>query len=155
MGRRFGARDPIEICDQASEQGDEQPGLLVGKATERVTIAPEQDSDRIRQARSRSLRQSDAAHAPIGWVRRALNQPVPLHAGEHLRHRRLLDPGEAGEIPLRACPAILKRDQHRQMSNAEAEWLEARLAQSGEAARGETDQMSRRGQHIQIHDPAP
>src|SRR5262249_669564 len=85
----------------------------------------------VRQAPLCDLRQCDAAAAPIGRVRRALNQPVPLHAGEYLCHRRLPDLGEAGEITLRACPAILKRDQHWQMSNAEAKRLEPRFAEAG------------------------
>jgi hypothetical protein len=68
---------------------------------------------------------------PIGWVRRALNQPVPLHAGEHLYHRRLLDLGEASEITLRACPAILKHEEHWEMSNAEAKRPEPRFAEGG------------------------
>ena len=55
------------------------------------------------------------------------------------RARTLLDLGEAGEITLRACPAILKRDQHWQMSNAEAKRLEPRFAEAGEPARRETD----------------
>jgi hypothetical protein len=60
----------------------------------------------------------------------------------------LLDLGEAGEITLRACPAILKRDQDWQMSNAEAKRLEAGFAQAGEPARRETDQVPRRREHI-------
>ena len=103
------------------------------KPSQHLVIALEQGRNRVRQARFRGLRQRDAAAAPIGRVGRALDQPVPLHAGEHLRHRRLLDLGEAGEIALRACPAILKRDQHRQMTDAEAQRLEPRFAQAGEA----------------------
>jgi len=38
----------------------------------------------------------------------------------------------SGEITLRACPAILKRDQHWQMSNAEAKRLEPRFAEAGD-----------------------
>jgi hypothetical protein len=49
---------------------------------------------------------------------------------------------------LRACPAILKRDQHWQMSNAEAKRLEPRFAEAGEPARRETDQVPRRREHI-------
>jgi hypothetical protein len=60
----------------------------------------------------------------------------------------LLDLGEAGEITLRTCPTILKRDQDRQMSNAEAKRLEAGFAQAGESARRETDQVPRRREHI-------
>jgi hypothetical protein len=59
-----------------------------------------------------------------------------------------LDLGEAGEITLGACPAILKRDQHGQMSNAEAKRLEAGFAQAAEPARSETDQVPRRREHI-------
>ena len=81
---------------------------------------------------------------PALGVASAANKPVPFHAGEHLRHRRLLDLGEAGEITLRACPAILKCDQHRQMSNAEAKRLKPRFAEAGEPPRCETDQVPRR-----------
>ena len=79
------------------------------------------------------------------WLRRSAasgvrsNQPVSLHAGKHLRHWRLFDLGEAGEIALRACPAILKRDQHWQMTDAEAKRLELRFAKAGEPARRVTD----------------
>lgn len=38
------------------------------------------------------------AHRP---GRACAGSAVPRHADEHLRHRRLLDPGEAGEIALR------------------------------------------------------
>jgi hypothetical protein len=140
--------DPIEVCDQAGEQGIEQPDLLVGEVAQYLTITPEQDGNRVRQARFCDRRQCDAAAAPIGRVGRALNQPVPLHAGEHLCHRRLLDLGEAGEIALRAYAAIPKCDQHRQMSNAEAKRLEPRFAKAGEPTRRETDQVSRRRKHI-------
>ena len=51
-------------------------------------------------------------------------------------------------MALRACPAILKRDQDWQMSNAEAKRLEAGFAQAGEPARRETDQVPRRREHI-------
>jgi hypothetical protein len=40
-GRRFDARDPIEVCDQAREQGNKQPGLLVREAAQYLTITPE------------------------------------------------------------------------------------------------------------------
>jgi hypothetical protein len=43
----------------------------------------------------------------------------------------LLDLGEPGDITLRTCPTILKRDQDRQMSNAEAKRLEAGFASGG------------------------
>ena len=55
-GRPFDARDPIEVCDQAREQVNEQPGLLVREAAEHLMITPEQDGNRVRQARSRDLR---------------------------------------------------------------------------------------------------
>jgi hypothetical protein len=63
----------------------------------------------------------------------------------------LLDSGEADEIALRAGPAISKRDQYRQMPDTEAERPEAGFAEPGESARGETDEMPRRREHIQIH----
>src|ERR1700722_17704014 len=89
-GRRLGARDPIEVCDQTRQQGDEQTGLLVREVAQDLMITPEQDGNRVRQARFCDLRQSDAAHASVSRIGRALNQPVPLHAGEHLRHWRLV-----------------------------------------------------------------
>ena len=54
--RRLGACDPIEVCDQARQQGDEQPGLLVREVAQDLMITPEQDSNRVRQARFRDLR---------------------------------------------------------------------------------------------------
>jgi hypothetical protein len=42
---------------------------------------------------------------------------------------------------------ILKRDQHWQMSNAEAKRLEPRFARAGKPARRETDQVPRRREH--------
>jgi hypothetical protein len=39
-GRRFDARDPIEVCDQARQQGDEQSGLLVREVAQHLMIAP-------------------------------------------------------------------------------------------------------------------
>jgi len=151
VGHRFDARDPIEVCDQARQQVNEQPSLIVREAAQDLMIAPKQESNCVRQARFCGLRQCYAAAAPIGRVGRAPNQPVPLHAREHLCHRRLLDLGEAGEITLRAGPAILKRDQHRQMSDAKTKRLEPRFAEAGEPARGETDQMSGRRKHIEFH----
>ena len=49
-GRRFEARDLIEVCDQAREQDNTQPDLLVREAAQYLTITPEQDSNRVRQA---------------------------------------------------------------------------------------------------------
>ena len=69
---------------------------------------------------------------PSARVRLAPDQPIPLHPGEHLSHRRLLDLGKTGEIPLRARPAIPECDQHRQVSNAKAERLEPSLAEADE-----------------------
>ena len=40
-GRRFDARDPIEVCDQAREQGNKQPCLLAREAAQYLTITPE------------------------------------------------------------------------------------------------------------------
>jgi hypothetical protein len=54
--RRFDARDPIEVFDQAPEQGDEKPCLSVAEAAQRLAITLRQDSDRGGQARSRELK---------------------------------------------------------------------------------------------------
>jgi hypothetical protein len=47
LRRRLGARDPIEVYDQAPEQGDELPGLLVREAPQRLAVALEQSGDRV------------------------------------------------------------------------------------------------------------
>jgi len=52
-----------------------------------------------------------------------LDQSIPLHAGQHLRHRGLLNPSEPGQIALRPDLAILKRNQHRQVTDTEAQRL--------------------------------
>src|SRR3546814_4265926 len=111
--------------------------------------------NRVREVRFSGLRQGVADAAPSGRVRREPNQPVPLRAGEHLCHRRLLDPGEAGGITLRAGPAIMQRDQHGQMSNAKAKRLESRFAEAGETPRRQTDQMPGRREPLQIHTNPP
>src|SRR5262249_49851828 len=118
-------------------------------------IPLEQDSNRVREARHCGLRQRDAAAAFVGRVRRELNQPVTLHAGEHLCHRRPLDLGEAGEITLRARPAVPKRNQHWQVSNAEAKRLKPGFAQASKPTRRETDQVAWRRKYIEIHRTPP
>ena len=69
-------------------------------------------------------------------------------------------PGLAAELaPIYStrarCPfgngTVPKRDQHWQVSNAEAKRLEAGFAQAGEPTRRETDQMPRRRKNIEIH----
>jgi hypothetical protein len=132
-------------------RSDREPCLLIREAAQHLAIALQQGCDRVRQARFCGLRQPDAAAASIGRVGCPPDQPVSLHAGEHLRHWGLLDSGEAGEVTLRACPAVLKRNQHRQVADAEAQRLQTRLAQAGKASRCEADQVPRRREHIQFH----
>ena len=50
VGRRFDARDPIEICDQSREQGNKLRGLLVREAAQRLAITPEQGCNRLADA---------------------------------------------------------------------------------------------------------
>jgi hypothetical protein len=148
--RRLDARDPIKICDQSREQGNKLRGLLVREAAQRLAVTPEQGCNRAWQTRFCGLRHRNAAAASIGRVRHASDETVSLHAGEHLRHRRLLDLGEAGQITLRAGSAVPKRDQYRQMTDAEAQGLQARFAQASEAARRETDQVPGCREHIHV-----
>jgi hypothetical protein len=85
----------------------------------------EQGLNCLRHAFLCSLRKHDAAASTVSRVACPLYQAVPLHASEHLRHRRLLYPGKAGEITLRACITILQRDQYRQVANTEAQRFKA------------------------------
>ena len=80
----------------------------------------------------------------------AADKPIPLHASEHLRHGRLLDLREAGQITLRVGPTGLEGDQNRQVADPETQRLQASLAQACEAPRGEADQVAGRREDVRV-----
>jgi hypothetical protein len=79
----------------------------------------------LRHACLRGLCQRYAAAPTVSQVGCPLDQAISLHPSEHLRHWRLLNLGEAGEVALRACVSVLQCDQNRQLSDSEAEPFKA------------------------------
>ncbi len=134
--------DLIEVRDQPGKQVHELLCFVFRESIQRITIPFEQGFDGVGHAALRGLREDDTAASAIFRMGRSANPSVTLHASEHLRHRRLFDLGETGQVALRACLPIPQRDQHRQLTDAESEGLETCLAQAGESSCRKADEVS-------------
>src|SRR5207249_1658598 len=75
----------------------------------------------------------------------ALDHAVALHAGEHLRHRRLLHPRVLRELLLRERAPVAQRGEHRELAHAEAQRAKPRLVQPHDQPRGAVDPERHRG----------
>jgi hypothetical protein len=78
LRRRTSGSEPIEVCNQAIEQGDELRGLIVREAIERFTVALEQGGTGIGQSGKRNICQGNAAAARKPPAQNSPARPAPL-----------------------------------------------------------------------------
>ena len=100
---------------------------------------------------ARLIGQPDPFCAAVRRVVTAQDQPVPLHARQGVGHRRLLDPDQRYEIPLRQTVLLPKVKHDWKDSGRQAHWLDTGLKRRRKEAREMIDQVTGRGVRGQCH----